>query len=315
MTLDTARLARHLTAGDVRLVVDPSLSGTLVDELAAVSGLTPTSAPSGRAPAVHVGPGLPDELRAGEALLWAHSTNAGVDALLRPGWPPHALLTRTVGRMGDRIAQYVLAWVLADSQHLPEVLDRHRARRWLREPGALVDGTRAVVFGTGAIGSAVAAALQRLGVRTTGVARTPRDTPGFDHVVPLADAPAALPEARWVVNALPLTAETRALFAAPLLTALRGATFLNVGRGESVDLPSLRTALTEGHVSRAVLDVLPTEPPPPHDPAWDLPRTVLTSHSAGLTTDEDVATDFRTSWQAAANGRLPRLAVRVEAGY
>ncbi|MFG3254649.1 NAD(P)-dependent oxidoreductase [Streptomyces sp. NPDC048172] len=315
-TPDPRRLARVLAEDGVRLVVDPALSDALVRELAAVTGLTPTRDPaSGPGPAVHVGPTLPAALREGDALLWAHSTNAGVDALLRPGWPPHALLTRTVGRMGERIAQYVLAWVLADCQRIPDVLADHRARTWERRQGELLDGTHAVVFGTGAIGSAVAAALQRLGVRTTGVARTPRDTPGFDLVIALADAPAALPGARWVVNALPLTPDTRALFAAPLLTAMDGATFVNVGRGESVDLDALRTALTTGHVARAVLDVLPTEPAPPHAPAWDLPRTVITSHSAGVTTDTDIATDFRAAWQQTTEGRLPNLAVRVGAGY
>ncbi|RST14893.1 homoserine O-acetyltransferase [Streptomyces sp. WAC04770] len=123
-------------------------------------------------PLLCVGAVLPDALRT-ERLLWFHSVNAGTDPLLAAGpWPAGALLTRTVGRMGERIAQYVLGWVLAECQAVPEYVAQHARAEWRRLPTELVAGQTALVYGTGRIGGAVAGLLRSCGVRTVGVGRT-----------------------------------------------------------------------------------------------------------------------------------------------
>ncbi len=68
---------------------------------------------------------------------------------------------------------------------------------------------------------------------------------------------------------------------------------------------------------RAVLDVLPAEPAAPEDPCvWQLPRTVITSHSAGITTDEDIAVDFAACCGSdVTTGRRPGLTVDTGRGY
>lgn len=209
-----------------------------------------------------------------------------------------------------------------------------------------------MIFGTGTIGAAVAAALQRCGLSTVGVARSARTRPGFDRVIAMegldgraatdvmdvmdvrdvrdvreatdaaADGEAAggpvaeaLVGARFVINALPLTPATTGLFGARLFAAMEGALFVNVGRGESVDTAALGDALRADRLRGAVLDVLPDEPVPPASEAWDLPRTVLTSHSAGVTTDEDVLTEFRAAWRSLRRGEPPALTVDPGAGY
>ncbi|MEU0134893.1 NAD(P)-dependent oxidoreductase [Streptomyces sp. NPDC006296] len=303
-----------------RLLTSPSVGPAVVRELERITGRpagpTRTTGPDG--PFVYVGDALPEALRTPE-LLWFHSVNAGTDALLAAGpWPEGALLTRTVGRMGERIAQYTLAWVLAECQSVPEHTAQHSRSTWRRLPSELAAGRTAVVHGTGHIGSAVAGLLRACSLRTVGVSRSPRTLPAvFDRVV-AAGSPeeaAALAEARWVVSTLPLTAATGHFFDEARFTAMRGATFLNVGRGATVDMAALEAALRDGTVRRAVLDVLPDEPAGPGDRAWRLPHTVITSHSAGITADEDVVTDFATCWDAVAEGRTPELAVDTRRGY
>ncbi|WP_078585120.1 NAD(P)-dependent oxidoreductase [Streptomyces anulatus] len=311
-----------------RLLVAASLDRGLVRELERITGrpaepLTDVPPPSGR-PLLCVGETLPDALRT-DRLLWFHSVNAGTDPLLSAGpWPAPALLTRTVGRMGERIAQYVLAWMLAECQSVPEFTAQHARAHWERLPTELVAGQTALIYGTGRIGAAVGRLLGACGVRTVGVARTTRGgpepgsarvVPGFDRVIGAAEDTEALAEARWVVSTLPLTGATEGFFGAARLTAVRGATFVNVGRGATVDMGALETALRDGRVRRAVLDVLPAEPAAPGDPVWRLPRTVITSHSSGITTDEDVVTDFTACWEAVAAGRRPELTVDVGRGY
>lgn len=308
---DVLARARVLAAPDVEASVVRALEGITGRPVERASG----TAPDG--PFVYVGGTLPDAPRAGR-LVWFHSVNAGTDALLAAGpWPEGALLTRTVGRMGERIAQYVLGWMLAECQSVPEHTAQHARAVWQRLPSSLVAGQTAVVHGTGRIGSAVAALLRACSVRTVGVRRTQGVAPGFDRVVAAGSAQEAeeLAAARWVVSTLPLTGATEGFFGAERFAALRGASFVNVGRGASVDLDALEAALRDGRVRRAVLDVLPEEPPGPGDRVWRLPRTVVTSHSAGITADEDVVTDFEACWEAVARGRTPALAVDTGRGY
>ncbi|MEW1615280.1 MULTISPECIES: NAD(P)-dependent oxidoreductase [unclassified Streptomyces] len=306
-----------------RLLVAPELSAGLVRELERISGRVAEplgGEPLGGQPLLCVGAALPGALRAAaDRLLWFHSVNAGTDPLLAAGpWPAGALLTRTVGRMGERIAQYVLAWVLAECQAVPEFAAQHARAEWRRLPTELVAGRTALVYGTGRIGGAVAGLLRGCGVRTVGVARTARTgppPPGFDRVIGADEDAGELAGARWVVAALPLTEATEGFFGADRFAAVRGATFVNVGRGATVDMGALEAALRGGGVRRAVLDVLAEEPAAPGDPVWRLPRTVITSHSAGITADEDVAADFAACWEAVAAGRRPELAVDTGRGY
>ncbi|HWU06911.1 MAG TPA: NAD(P)-dependent oxidoreductase [Streptomyces sp.] len=308
------------TLARARLLTSPSVAPAVVRELERIAGR-----PAGQAcatgpgaPFVYVGDTLPEALRT-PRLLWFHSVNAGTDALLAAGtWPEGALLTRTVGRMGERMAQYTLAWVLAECQSVPEHTAQHARSEWRRLPSEPAAGQTAVVHGTGRTGSAVAALLRACSVRTVGVSRTPRAVPaGFDRVVPAgsAEETAALADARWVVSTLPLTGATEGFFDSARFAAMRGASFINVGRGATVDMAALETALHSGAVRRAVLDVLPDEPATPADRAWRLPRTVVTSHSAGITADEDVVGDFAACWEAVAEGRTPALAVDTGRGY
>ncbi|MDX3500578.1 NAD(P)-dependent oxidoreductase [Streptomyces sp. ATCC51928] len=326
-----------------RLLVAPSLDGGLVRELERVAGrtaepLADVPPPSG-VPLLCVGETLPEALRT-DRLLWFHSVNAGTDPLLSAGpWPAPALLTRTVGRMGERMAQYVLGWILAECQAVPEFTAQHDRAHWERLPTELIAGQTALIYGTGRIGTAVGRLLRACGVRTVGVARTTRSgpppgaergvvpgaapvvpgpgpgVPGFDLVVGPGEDGGALAEARWVISTLPLTTATEGFFGAARFAAVRGATFVNVGRGATVDMGALEDALRDGRVRRAVLDVLPTEPAAPDDPVWRLPRTVITSHSSGITADEDVAVDFAACWEAVTAGRRPGLTVDVGRGY
>ncbi|MYX14895.1 D-2-hydroxyacid dehydrogenase [Streptomyces sp. SID8374] len=306
-----------------RLLVAPELSASLVRELERIAGRGAEplgDGPPAEGPLLCVGAALPAALRT-DRLLWFHSVNAGTDPLLAAGpWPADALLTRTVGRMGERIAQYVLGWVLAECQAVPEYAAQHARAEWRRLPTELVAGQTALVYGTGRIGGAVAGLLRGCGVRTVGVGRTARTgppPPGFDRVIGAGEDAEAeeLAGARWVVAALPSTGATEGFFGAGRFAAVRGATFVNVGRGATVDLGALEGALRGGGVRRAVLDVLAEEPAAPGDPVWRLPRTVITSHSAGITADEDVAVDFAACWEAVREGRRPEPAVDVGRGY
>ena len=63
-----------------------------------------------------------------------------------------------------------------------------------------------------------------------------------------------------------------------------GSIFVNVGRGDVLASDDqLITALDDGPLGAAVLDVTEPEPPEPDSPLWDHPAVTLTAHLSGTT--------------------------------
>jgi phosphoglycerate dehydrogenase-like enzyme len=83
---------------------------------------------------------------------------------------------------------------------------------------------------------------------------------------------------------VPLNARTRNLIDAESLSLMKPtAVLVNTARGGLVDEAALATALREGRILGAGLDVLSQEPPPADHPILELSNVVLTPHSAGPT--------------------------------
>ena len=83
---------------------------------------------------------------------------------------------------------------------------------------------------------------------------------------------------------VPLNATTRNLIDAESLSLMKPTAVLaNTARGGLVDEEALATALREGRILGAGLDVLSQEPPPTDHPLFDLPNVIMTPHTAGPT--------------------------------
>ena len=103
------------------------------------------------------------------------------------------------------------------------------------------------------------------------------------------------PRPMWSACDCPLTAENANLIDARALEAFKkGAFLINTARGGLVDLGALETALRDGQLGGAGLDVLPAEPPDPSHPLisafrrrepWLDGRLLLTPHVAWLSPD------------------------------
>jgi phosphoglycerate dehydrogenase-like enzyme len=79
----------------------------------------------------------------------------------------------------------------------------------------------------------------------------------------------------------PSNEKTRRMFNKETFAKLkRGATFINVGRGDLVDSVSLVSAIQSGQVGAAALDVFDPEPIPADNPILKLPNVILTAHIA-----------------------------------
>lgn len=99
---------------------------------------------------------------------------------------------------------------------------------------------------------------------------------------------------------VPLVAGTRHLMNAPRLAAMKpGAVLINTARGGVVDEAALASALRDGHLGGAALDVFEAEPLPADSVLAGVPNLVLTPHIGGVTREANA----RVSMMIAAQVR------------
>ena len=187
------------------------------------------------------------------ALRWVQSTAAGVDALVTPGLLERDVAVSRCPIFAGNVARHALAMSLALQRRLPD-----NARSL---PSASFPPTpeRAVVLGTGAIGTALAGLLTALGIRVTGIARRPHPelVPPFDAVLVGAGWRHALEDADLCFLTLPNTRETRGLFDVAAVDALPDyAVLVNVGREQTLDDVGAIQRLREGRLGGMGLDVI-----------------------------------------------------------
>ena len=219
-----------------------------------------------------------------DRLEWIHIAAAGVDTLVFDGLRESDVTVTNARGVFDRpIAEFVLASVLARAKRLHESHDLQRERVWRHRETRTVVGARALIVGTGAIGRETARLLRAVGLQVRGVGRTARtDDTDFGEVVASADLVDHVGWCDYLVNAAPLTEQTRGLINAEVFAAMDpSAHLINVGRGATVVESDLAAALSAGALDGASLDVFEREPLPPDSPLWSLQNVVVSAHMSG----------------------------------
>jgi len=218
-------------------------------------------------------------------LRWVAASNVGINQLLFPALvESDVILTNARGAADGPIAETVVGFVIAMAKGFLRMFDDQRAHVWGEQDLERLAGGRVLVVGPGPIGRAIARALRDgLGMRTEAVGRSARPGDGVFETIRGADElHAALAEADYVVDAMPLTPQTRHVFDADAFAAMKPtARFVNVGRGATVDERALVTALAEGRVAGAALDVFEEEPLPADSPLWDMEQVIVCPHMSG----------------------------------
>lgn len=237
---------------------------------------------------------------------WVHTPSAGVDRLLCPELvASETVVTNARGVFDQPIAEYVTGLVLAMAKDFPGTWELQRQRRWRHRETLRVEGSRAVVVGSGPIGRAIGRSLMALGVRVSLVGRTERDRdPDFGRLHGSDALDGLLPEADWVVCAAPLTDATRGMFDRRAFGRMKsGGRFVNIGRGPQVVVDDLVEALRAGTIAGAALDVFEAEPLDSDSPLWDVPGLLVSPHMSGDTLGwrDDLAEQFLDNfdrWEA-----------------
>jgi glyoxylate/hydroxypyruvate reductase len=248
---------------------------------------------------------------------WVHCTGAGVDAWLYPNeLSRNILLTRTSESFGVYIAEWALSRALAVRQQILDLAECQRRHEWSPREVGYIRGSRAVVVGTGDVGTHIARLFAALGAELQGVSRSGKGDPAvFDSVSKVSELGTLAATADWLIVTVPLTTETRRLISRNVLSACRGAVLINAGRGATVDESAIPEALDKGWLAGAALDVFEVEPLPSTSPLWDDRRVVISPHISGLTTPEGAVTGFLECLGEIERGQLPARTVDRERGY
>jgi glyoxylate/hydroxypyruvate reductase A len=261
----------------------------------------------------------PGSLQGLRGLGLIQSLWAGVDRLLAdPTLPVDVPIARMVDPAMNRAMAETALWAtLALQRDFFTYARQQRQRQWLAHPQRRADETAVLVLGQGEMGRATARALQAAGFAVTGWSRSAGAAdPGVRRITGTPALWQALPQARVLINLLPLTAHTAGLLDARLFAALpRGAGVVNLARGRHLVDADLLQALARGQVGHAVLDVFHQEPLPADHPFWTHDQVTLLPHVAAQTDCRSAAAVVAANLRALRDGRPISHRVERDRGY
>lgn len=235
---------------------------------------------------------------AAPAFRLLHVPGAGLDGIALEALHP-ATAVCNVFEHEIPIAEFVLANMLDRAIGLQAMRESFVPERWPeiyrnRVQHNEIHGSTLVLIGFGRIGRAIADRARAFGQHIVAVDAAAGDDPyPADVILPPERLNEALAAADWLVIACPLTNGTRGLIGAAELEQMKAsAVLMNISRAEIVEETALYSALRDGVIGGAVLDVWYRYPltsddavSPANHPFHNLPNVVCTPHSSAWTLD------------------------------
>ncbi len=202
------------------------------------------------------------------------------------------VLTYTPNANSVSVAEHTVAMLLALAKYIPQYDKAVRTGGWdmrLLDLPVEVYGKTAGIIGMGRIGKLVADILHN-GFKMPIIAYSPhirqQDYPTYMVTQDMAEV---FQNSDFVCLHCPSNAATRGMVNASLLrTAKKGMILINCARGDIVVEADLASALEDGTLAAAGLDVFVTEPPAAESPLRRLPNALLSPHAAALTKEASI---------------------------
>jgi D-3-phosphoglycerate dehydrogenase len=191
-------------------------------------------------------------------------------------------------------AEHTMALLLSQARNVPQAHAALTAGRWERsrwEGVELADKTLAIV-GLGRIGKLVADRAKAFGMRIVAFDPFVSADRGSKMGVELMSLDQVVAEADFLTIHLPRTKETTGLINRDLLLKAKPTLrLINVARGGIVDEAELATAIRDGIIAGAAIDVFANEPCTV-SPLFELPSVIVTPHLGASTREaQDKAGD------------------------
>ncbi|MGH8915700.1 MAG: hydroxyacid dehydrogenase [Acidimicrobiia bacterium] len=188
-------------------------------------------------------------------------------------------------------AELTITLILSVVRRVAEADRSIRAGKWERSrfQGVELRGRTLGVIGAGRIGAAVAERCRAFGMKIIAYDPYLAADRLADLGVPVGQLEDLLRASDVLTLHVPLTDETKGMIDDSAFEKMKpGAFLVNVSRGGVVDESALATALREGRIAGAALDVYENEPLPGDSPLLAAPNVVLTPHLGASTSEAQV---------------------------
>ena len=249
-------------------------------------------------------------------LKWAQAIYAGVEPLVDPAQRRDYVLTNARSVFGEWMSEFVFGYLLFLEKKMLDRIKAQQSREWKRDEAGTLGGKTIGFLGVGSIGAHLANTAKHFRMHVRGFTHKSEASPDVDryyhgdHLVEFATG------LDYLVSVLPRTKETNKLVDRAVLDALpKHAVFVNVGRGNSVDESALMSALNDGRLAAAVLDVFEKEPVPAEHPFWNTPNLYMTYHTSAISYPKDITRVFVENYQLYVQGTPLKYVVDFEKGY
>jgi glyoxylate/hydroxypyruvate reductase len=247
---------------------------------------------------------------------------AGVDALLEDTTLPRVPLVRVVNDdLTRRMTEYVVMHCLLYHRQHKRFVTQQAARVWDAPDQWAAGAVRVGLLGLGELGRDSAEVLARIGFQVAGWSRSPKSLPGIECFHGQDGLAPFLARTDILVALMPLTPDTRGflnrkLFAGLARDGVLGRpVIINAGRGGLQVEADILSALDDGTLGGATLDVFETEPLPASSPLWTHPLVSITPHNAADSSPGAIAEDIAAQILAYEAGKPLRNVVDRTKGY
>jgi D-3-phosphoglycerate dehydrogenase / 2-oxoglutarate reductase len=215
-------------------------------------------------------------------------------------------------------AEHTVALILASARNVAQAHSALKAGEWKRSKytGVELDEKVIGILGLGKIGQLVAQRLQPFGVELIAYDPYLQPARAAQMGVRLASLEEVLRESDFITVHLPKSKETIGLIGdKELHTVKPSVRLINVARGGIIDENALYSAIKEGRVAGAGIDVFPKEPVT-DSPLFELDQVVVTPHLGASTHEaqEKAGTQVARSVKLALAGEFVPDAVNVQGG-
>lgn len=242
---------------------------------------------------------------------------AGLEHLLFHPRCPSVPILRTGLPDGDKsMTEYTILHVLRHHRQMPDYLDQQSRAEWKVLDQKQPHEQRVGFMGFGQMAESPGRILSKMGFDVAAWVINERENDEIKFYIGAKSLNTFLARSDILVCLLPITNKTRGIINSKTLQRLpKGASFINLGRGEHIVEADLIQSLDSGHLSNATLDATIQEPLPKNSPLWNHPKITIMPHVARRVRPENVGI------QVAENIRRDRLGlpflweVDREAGY
>ncbi|MEK9536420.1 MAG: phosphoglycerate dehydrogenase, partial [Aquiluna sp.] len=259
---------------------------------------------------------------AGPQLKLIANYGAGVDHIdLEAAHAKGLIVTNTPGVLTEDTADMAMALILAVVRRIGEGQRLVRAQQWegwapTGLMGKTVRGKRLGIVGLGRIGALVAERLAGFGVRLIGFDPYVQPARASQMGITLTTLDDLIGQSDFISIHIPKTPETTGMIGLDELKKAKPTLrIVNASRGGIIDEAALHTALSEGWIAGAGIDVFVAEPPK-DSPLLSLPNIVVTPHLGASTEEaqEKAGISVARSVRLALEGELVPDAVNVAGG-